>query len=255
MPYVVRRDKDQEIKIYYESVGKGEPIVFHHGNGNCIKDWHTLGYVEELATDHQLILIDSRGYGKSSKPHDSACYNLYSRATDTISVLDELGIEKAHCLGGSIGASMCMILAKHYPERFKSYIFATPYFVQYDENIKQALLQGPESFLAKVENVLGKKLDNELMRKTFLANDTHAVLAANSSEWFDYTDYIKYIKLPCLIYVGAKEPSVNDLIALSKKLPECQIRILPNVDHVQAYWDGKLVSPIIRDFIRGIGAQ
>lgn len=111
MPYITRKDNNQEINIYYESVGNGEPIVFHHGNGNCIKDWYTLGYVDELANDYQLILIDSRGYGKSSKPHDPAAYNLHSRANDTIAVLNELGIEKAHCLGGSIGASMCMILA------------------------------------------------------------------------------------------------------------------------------------------------
>lgn len=55
MPYVTQKDKNQEIKIHYESVGKGEPIVFHHGNANCIKDWYTLSYVNELSSDHPLI--------------------------------------------------------------------------------------------------------------------------------------------------------------------------------------------------------
>ncbi len=71
MPYAAHVDNNKKIDIYYETIGMGEPIVFHHGNGNCCKDWYTLGYVEALARDFQLILIDSRGYGKSSKPHES----------------------------------------------------------------------------------------------------------------------------------------------------------------------------------------
>ncbi len=250
MPYVTRKDKQLNISIHYEVVGEGEPIVFHHGNGNCIKDWHTLGFVDELSVDFQLILIDSRGYGESSKPHDPEAYTLQSRAADTISVLDELGIESAHCLGGSIGASMCFILARFYSERFKSYIFATPYFTQFDDDIMQALLDGPESYLAKLESLHGVKLDNDLVRQSLLANDTKALYAANSSEWFDYDEYIQYIKAPSLIYAGSKEPSVNMLIDLAKQIPECRLEILENVDHVQVYWDSKLVSPLLRDFVR-----
>ena len=166
-------------------------FIFHHGNGNCIQDWYTLGYVEALSSQFQLILIDSRGYGKSSKPHDPSDYNLKSRAEDTVAVLDQLGIDRAHCLGGSVGASMCMILAKYYPERFKSYIFATPYFTLFNEAIKAALLKGPTAYLAQLEELLGSKISNDLIRQTFLANDTRAVWAANSSEWFDVFDYSK----------------------------------------------------------------
>jgi pimeloyl-ACP methyl ester carboxylesterase len=38
-----------EITIHYEVIGKGKPtIVFHHGNGNRIEDWRTLGYASAL---------------------------------------------------------------------------------------------------------------------------------------------------------------------------------------------------------------
>lgn len=251
MPYHTRIDNLQEINIYYEVIGEGEPIVFHHGNGNCVQDWHTLGFVDILSKDFKLILIDSRGYGKSSKSHDPESYSLESRATDTISVLDKLGIDQAHCFGGSIGASMCMILARYYSERFKSYIFATPYFVQFDATIKRALLNGPEAYIAKLESMLGEKISNTKIRETFLSNDTKAVWAANSSEWFNYLDYIKYIKSPSLIYAGSEEPSVEMLTALSEKLPNNQLHILPDVEHVQAYWDSQLIAPLIRDFVTG----
>lgn len=252
MPYATQNDHGYDVNIYYEVVGKGEPIVFHHGNGNCVKDWYTLGYVNELATDFQFILIDSRGYGKSSKPHDPALYNLQSRTQDTISVLNQLNISQAHCMGGSIGAAMCMVLAKYYPNRFKSYIFATPYFRQFNEDIKQALQQGPAAYVAKLEVLLNAKISNDLIRQTFLANDTQAVWAANSSEWFNYLDYIKYIKLPSLVYVGSEEPSVDELENLSKQLPNNQFKIIPKTDHVQAYWNSQLVAPLIREFVQSL---
>lgn len=122
MATVTWNDNGKKIKIHYEVVGLGEPIVFHHGNGNRINDWYTLGYVDALKNDFQLILIDSRGYGGSTKSHDPGDYSLQSRAGDTIAVMDELGVKQAHCVGASFNAAICFQLARFHPQRFKSFI-------------------------------------------------------------------------------------------------------------------------------------
>lgn len=260
MPKIVRKDKqtNTEITIHYEMMGDGaEVLVFHHGNGNCIRDWHTLEYVSLLKNDFKLILIDSRGYGQSSKLYDPIEYSLKSRAEDTISVLDHENIEKAHCLGGSIGAAMCFILAKFYPDRFKSYIFATPYFALFNAEIRNALAIGVEEYLLKLEERIGKRIANENIRNTFLANDAKSVLAANSSEWFNYVDFIHYIKVPTLIYVGSKEATVKNLQELSLQLEDSSgyqshFHVFAEADHAEVYWRGDLVAPIIKEFIRAI---
>jgi pimeloyl-ACP methyl ester carboxylesterase len=249
MPYTTWQDHNQTVEIYYEVVGQGEPVVFHHGNGNSLRDWYTLGYVDSLKDHIQMIMIDARGYGKSSKFHDPAFYSLKSRATDTIKVLDALGIQKAHILGGSYSASLNFLLAKYYPARCRSFIFATPYFTLLDHSeIKAAMLQGGAAYLAKLEEMFGR-FGNEAIRQTFLANDGKALWAANSSEWFDYHDYIKYIQVPSLIYVGEKEESVKDLQELSRQLPQCEFQILSDMGHAEAYWGGKLVAPFIQTFV------
>ena len=92
MSYITWQDQQDTVEIYYEVIGQGEPVVFHHGNGNASRNWHDLGYVDALKNDIQMILIDVRGYGKSSKFHDPASYGLKSRVTDTIKVLDALNI-------------------------------------------------------------------------------------------------------------------------------------------------------------------
>ena len=249
MPTITRHDNGLDISIHYKVIGEGEPLVMHHGNGNCINDWQTLGFVDALSPYFKLILIDSRGYGQSSKPHSPEAYSLKNRADDTIAVLDAAGVTQAHCFGGSIGASMCFLLARFYPERFKSYIFATPYFELFDPSIRAALAVSINYFVEHLETLIGTKISNEPIRKTILANDALALAAANASEWFDYHDYIHYIKAPSLIYAGAKEPSIAELTTLSKQLPDNTFVVLPDLDHAQTYWRADLVAPIIREFI------
>lgn len=249
MSFAVWNDQGVEIKLHYQVHGQGEPVVFLHGNGNRVQDWYSLGYVDRLAPHMQMILIDSRGYGDSSKPHEPSAYRLESRASDVVTVLDDLGIEKAHVLGGSFNAATCFLLARFFPERLKSLIFATPYFTLFDDDIKQTLLNGSQAFVDKLEALLGCRLDNEALRTTFLANDTQAMWASNSGEWFDYWDYVNYVKVPSLIYAGSKELSVPDLKKLSTQLPDCDLRIIDGIDHKQAYWQSELTAPLIFDFI------
>lgn len=74
-----------------------------HPNGHCIKDWHVLGYTTQLKKSFQLILIDGRGFGDSDKPHDANYYQTQLIASDTIAVMNNLGIDRAHCFGYSMG--------------------------------------------------------------------------------------------------------------------------------------------------------
>jgi pimeloyl-ACP methyl ester carboxylesterase len=250
MPYITWQDNQDTVNIYYEVIGRGEPVVFHHGNGNSSQNWHDLGYVDALKNGLQLIMIDSRGYGKSSKPHDPESYSLKSRVTDTIKVLDALNIQKAHMLGGSFSAAFAFIFAKYYPERFQSYILATPYFTLLsDPVLTNAMLQGSVAYLAKLEELFGR-FDNEGLRQTFLENDGKALWASNTAEWFNYQEYIHFIKAPTLIYAGSEEPTVEELKNLAKKLPKCQLEILPGMDHKTVYWNGAMPAKLINAFVK-----
>lgn len=91
-----------------------------HPNGHCIKDWHALGYIEQLEKYFQLILIDSRGHGDSDKPYDLKYYQLQLIASDTIAVLDTLKIGKAHCFGYSMGGRNAFALMQYYADYFMS---------------------------------------------------------------------------------------------------------------------------------------
>jgi pimeloyl-ACP methyl ester carboxylesterase len=251
MPYVTRKENSKDVKIYYEVHGQGQPIVFHHGNGNRSSDWRHLGYVDALQDEYQLIFIDLRGYGHSSKFHEVDDYPLKGRIDDTMSVLNELGIEQAHCLGGSFSTSFLFLFAKYYPERFKSYIFLTPGILFTQGSAPDALKISIEAYIEALEEKYGK-FEMPFLRETFLANDNKALLAANTGEWFDYHDYIKYINKPSLIYTGELEPINAELKQLATQLPDCDYVEIPEFGHAEAYWRGDVAAPFIKQFIRGL---
>jgi len=70
MPFANNRG----IKIHYEIEGDGPPLVLHHGFTSSIERWKLLGYTDQLKKYFKLIMLDSRGHGKSEKPIDVDAY-------------------------------------------------------------------------------------------------------------------------------------------------------------------------------------
>ena len=156
MPYA---DNDGT-QIHYHVEGNGPPLVLHHGFTSSLKNWYAYGYVEPLKADYQLILIDARGHGESDKPHDPAHYDLRLRVNDVVSVLDDLGVDKAHYLGYSMGGRIGFGIAIHAPERLNSLIIGGmhPYEPggngSSTERVK-LLSQGMEAYVVNTESQSG----------------------------------------------------------------------------------------------------
>ena len=66
------------IELYYEDYGAGEPLVLLHGFGGCSNNW--LPFTAELSERFRLIVVDLRGHGHSTNPHN-----------DVLLLLEKLG--------------------------------------------------------------------------------------------------------------------------------------------------------------------
>jgi pimeloyl-ACP methyl ester carboxylesterase len=116
-------------RIHYDIEGQGPPVVFVHGFSGSRNSWRGYGFVEPLKTEYQLILMDARGHGESSKPHHPDAYDYRLMVDDVIAVMDDLDLPTASYVGFSMGGTIGFGLAKHYPHRVRSLIIGgqTPF--------------------------------------------------------------------------------------------------------------------------------
>jgi pimeloyl-ACP methyl ester carboxylesterase len=74
--------------------------------------------------EFRLIFVDHRGLGGSDKPLAAEAYRMPLRVADAVAVLDELGIERAHVLGHSMGGRVAQWMALDRPDRVRSLVLA-----------------------------------------------------------------------------------------------------------------------------------
>ena len=108
------------VSIWYAAYGSGAPVIFLHGGLGNSGNW---GYQVPalIDTGHRVIVIDSRGHGRSTR--DTRPYSYELMASDVLAVTDRLEIGKAAIVGWSDGACTGLILARTHPERISGVFF------------------------------------------------------------------------------------------------------------------------------------
>ncbi len=117
MPYV----KVNDINMYYEIHGDGEPLVLIVGLGTDISEWD--GIIRWLAQKYKVVAFDNRGAGRTDKPDTS--YSIETMAHDTAELMQTLGIQLAHLLGISMGGRIALALALRYPTSVKKLVLVS----------------------------------------------------------------------------------------------------------------------------------
>ncbi|MBR1128554.1 alpha/beta fold hydrolase [Bradyrhizobium iriomotense] len=101
------------IKVWYAVYGRGEPVLLLHGGLANANYW---GHqVRALQRHYQVIVMESRGHGRSSRNQEPYGYDLM--ASDVVALLDHLKIRKAAIVGWSDGAIIGLDIAMKHPER------------------------------------------------------------------------------------------------------------------------------------------
>ena len=94
--------------LYCESYGSGPPILFLHGLGGSTYSWRHM--VTPFSIDHQVILIDFRGEGKSPKPDDNH-YSIVDQGELIHQFIVEHDLQNLTLVGNSYGGAVSLLLA------------------------------------------------------------------------------------------------------------------------------------------------
>lgn len=245
------------VRIHYEVEGQGPPVVLLHGWTGSIEDWRLFGAVDGLKDAYRLILIDARGHGQSDKPHDQTAYVLEKQVGDINAVLDELGIDKAHFFGYSMGGRLGWALAKYAPDRVASLIIVGNAPESWDASGTITFLRenGIEGLARMVEDTARKKgVWKPEIYPLYAANDVEAVLAdlsAFSAESF--TADLPKMNLPILLLAGTAEEDYPGLAAAARKLPAATFVALPGFDHADDLFGTDQVLAQVTKFLAQVG--
>lgn len=117
MPFV----DHQNARIYWTSVGKGEPVVLLMGLGCSSALWFRV--VPHLRRNYRVILIDNRGAGQTTVDL-FVVHGVSNMAADVAAVLDAANETRAHLLGFSMGGMIAQQFAINYPQRVMSLTLA-----------------------------------------------------------------------------------------------------------------------------------
>jgi pimeloyl-ACP methyl ester carboxylesterase len=109
------------IRLAYERVGEGPPVVLVHGFGSSrVQNWKSTGWYGSLTeAGFSVLAMDCRGHGDSDKPHDPLLYHHDRMAEDVATVLDAAKVKAApyvgYSMGGLIGLRVLTLFADRVP--------------------------------------------------------------------------------------------------------------------------------------------
>jgi hypothetical protein len=130
------------------SAGDGDPVICIHGLGGTKASFLTT--VAALAESHRVLALDLPGFGDSEKPIGAA-YDAPYFADSVVGLLDELGIERAHMVGNSMGGRVAIELALTHSDRVGKIALLSPALAWLRGRRGRWLLQAPLPLLGLIQ--------------------------------------------------------------------------------------------------------
>lgn len=252
--------------IHYAIVGEGKPVVFIHGFCEDLTMWEDF---IPMLPQHQYILIDLPGFGKSEAIDDTGIEDM----ADVVKhLLDHLEIQKAVVIGHSMGGYVSLAFAKKYESRliglglFHSHPYADSDDKKTDRTKQSDFIENygsahyvkqlvpklfPEPFV-RFNQFLIDKLVHRANRfpAEGLRNGLHAMRDRN-----DQTETLAKIQVPVLFIVGKKDGTMTSEQGINQTVipKRSMIKIFPEVGHMGMFEAPRKTAGAVREFLKYCG--
>jgi pimeloyl-ACP methyl ester carboxylesterase len=253
------------IRIGYELVGQGDPLVLIPGTGQSGKLWSF--QVPAYCVDYTCVLLDNRGVGASDVPDEG--YEMPQMAEDVAGVLRALGISRAHVSGQSMGSAVAQELALGEPAMVASLQLHSTWDQPYPHLVRQLRLR-QELARRELWDLFAMNSVLSLFTPEF-ANEHPEVLAQREAQLFatppasrglagHYEADIKHhsrgrlgqIGMPTLVTYGTLDnatlPAYNQ--AVLEQIPGAEVFVFEGAGHLTFSERPELFNSITLDFLR-----
>ncbi|MBL7176308.1 MAG: alpha/beta hydrolase [Desulfobacteraceae bacterium] len=269
------------VRIYYEDVGEGEPIITNHGLSEDCGYWSETGVTARLAERYRVISMDMRGHGRTVVEGEPHGYDADIMADDFDALADFLNLDRFHILTHATGGMVGVRYAMTRSERLISLMLTDTGSATMPEMPDQqeitdeeraaradrmlnatveekmeAIRAEPGPFLFK----MAEHPDNEGMWKIFEGflrrQNPQAVLTFMMNFYTDPDPRVEglgQIKCPTLVLLGE-----HDIVFLkpseimAKEIPDARHVIMEGVGHMTAIEDPERTIKELLDFLETV---
>lgn len=246
--------------------GSGEPLVLVHGVGMNRAVWMPqIGYFAERG--YRVIAYDMLGHGDSPLP--PAPTELADLRRQLGAFLDELGIERAHLVGHSMGSLVALDFALDAPGRVHDVVALNAVYERSpaqrsavqnrarrlaegsaDATLEETLDRwfGPEQRAAQPECIAAVRQLLDAVDPTGYARVYGCFASADDA----FTGRLLELAVPALFMTGEHDPnSTPDMSSrMAAETPLGELAVVPGERHMMAYVEPDSVNPLIERFLR-----
>ncbi len=246
-----------DLRMYYEVLGSGDPVVLLHGAFMTITNNWT-GWIGELSKTRKVIAIEMQGHGRTADIKRELSFEYL--ADDVAALLDHLKIPSADLIGFSMGGGVAMECAIRHPEKVRKVVSISAVF-RHDGWVKEALDGFPQ---LTAETFKGSPIETEYKKLSPTPNEfpnlVKHLLAAEAKPDDLGADKLKAIKAPMFFIHGDADGTRLDHIAEMFRLKggeimgdmrprsESRLAILPQTTHVTLMQRMDVIVPMVNDF-------
>jgi len=245
---------DDGIKLYYEDVGFGVPVIFVHEFAGDHRSYET--QVRHFSRHYRCVTFNARGYPPSDVPKDVEHYSQARARDDIRSVLDALDIDQAHIVGLSMGAFAALHFGFEYPARARSLVVAgcgygaapdarAQFAAEVEAAAKnfegQGMAKAAESYALGPTRVQFQNKNPRAWKKFAAQLAEHSSLGAaltlrgvqrRRPSLYELADKMKTLTVPTLILTGDEDwPCLEPALFLKRTIPSAALVVLPNTGH------------------------
>jgi pimeloyl-ACP methyl ester carboxylesterase len=228
-----------DIEMYYELRGEGEPLILLHGGGGIGANWELI--FAEPPTGYQLVVPDLRGHGRTL--NSSGQFTFRQCALDVLALLDHLRIDRFKAIGLSLGAKTLLHLATQQPGRAEAMVLVSgaPYLPE------QARL-----LMRQLQTKNRSEAEWQQMRAWHQNDQQIRALWRMMSEFAEIYDdlnftppYLSTITARTLIVHGDRDElyPVRLAVEMYESIPHAQLWVIPNGNH------GPIFGPMSDQFV------
>ncbi len=266
------------VKIKYDEIGSGEPIILLHGFGVSSYSWHLIS--KPLSQKNKLFLIDLKGFGSSDKPLDDK-YSISDQAEIILSFIQKNNLQNliliGHSMGGVVALQTVLQCIKTGNNFLKGLILIDspaykqrlPLFIQILRiPVLNKLIFSflPVKLCTKLllrktffnDNKITDEMVKNYSRSLDMTGSSHALIATANKIVPENTDEItskyKEIKIPTLIIWGEDDKIIPLPTGqhLEQTIPNSKLVIILDCGHMPQEEKPEETTEIISEFLESI---